>query len=277
LSLGYVNDPTLTDRRFVVNPFTGNPRDVVYRSGDRGRYRPDGQVEFAGRDDGQVKIRGYRVELGEIEARLHMHPSVAQAVVVAREDTPGERRLVAYVVLRAGEEVQGVALRRELAATQPEYMIPSAFVVLDAMPLTANRKIDKRSLPDPGAQTRPSTGDAPPRLPTEHALADIWREVLRVEQVGVHDNFFDLGGHSLLATQLVSRVRQACGVEIPVRALFETPTIAGLAATVDSARRASQRPESVPLRPVSREARRIRLDAQGAAIFPAAAPGSETR
>ncbi|HEU0052142.1 MAG TPA: amino acid adenylation domain-containing protein, partial [Longimicrobium sp.] len=197
LSRGYLNDAELTSARFVPNPLTGDPADRVYRTGDLGRYRPDGAVEPAGRVDGQVKVRGFRVELGEIEAALAKHPSVGEAVAAARGEGP-DRALVAYAVPREGAEIEAEALRAHLKSILPDYMVPAAFVAIAAVPLTANGKVDRRALPEPGPAAADSRSAAP-RTPTEEILAQIWAEVLRVESVGVDDDFFALGGHSLLA------------------------------------------------------------------------------
>ncbi|HEX2188234.1 MAG TPA: phosphopantetheine-binding protein, partial [Longimicrobiaceae bacterium] len=218
---GYLNRPELTAQRFVENPF-GEGR--LYRTGDRVRWLADGTLEYLGRLDEQVKIRGFRIELGEIEARLAEHPGVREAVVLAREDVPGDRRLVAYVV----GEVEADALRAHVRQGLPEYMVPSAFVVLDRLPLTANGKVDRRALPAPELASAEERYVAP-RTPTEEVLAGIWAEVLGIERVGVEESFFDLGGHSLLATRVVSRVRELFSVELPLRALFEGPTVAEMA------------------------------------------------
>ncbi|WP_420124962.1 non-ribosomal peptide synthase/polyketide synthase [Longimicrobium sp.] len=236
LSRGYLNDAELTAARFIPNPLTGDPADRVYRTGDLGRYRPDGSVEPAGRVDGQVKVRGFRVELGEIEAALAKHPAVAEAVVAVRGEDP-DRVLVAYAVPREGAGIDAEALRAHLKAILPDYMVPAAFVALAAVPLTANGKVDRRALPEPvisAEETRPTA----PRTPAEEILVQIWVEVLRRESVGVHDDFFALGGHSLLATRLLARVQNALGVVVPLRALFEGPTVAELAVRVEEMRRA---------------------------------------
>ncbi|HWM91847.1 MAG TPA: amino acid adenylation domain-containing protein [Thermoanaerobaculia bacterium] len=230
LARGYLGRPDLTADSFVPDPFSTGGR--LYRTGDLARHQSDGEIEFLGRIDHQVKIRGVRIELGEIEAVLSGHPEVREAVVTVRE-RGGERVLVAYVV---GEG----AFRSYLAARLPPAMIPSAFVVLDALPLTQNGKVDLRALPDPDWDEAASQGFAAPRTPTEELLAAVWSEVLGRSQVGIHDGFFELGGHSLLATQVVSRVRKTLGVEIPLRALFEAPTIAGLAERVEATRRGGE-------------------------------------
>jgi acyl carrier protein len=228
LARGYLGRPGLTAERFVPNPFAATPGERLYRTGDLARYLPDGNLEFLGRIDHQVKVRGYRIELGEIEATLTAHPAVREAVVVAREEGAGEKRLVAYVV----GEASGAELRAFVRSKLPEYMVPSAFVALAALPLTANGKIDRRALPAPEGRPEQERAYVAPRTPVEEVLAGIWAEVLRLDRVGVQDNFFDLGGHSLLATQVVSRLREAFSVELPLRALFETPTIMDLAEAI---------------------------------------------
>ncbi|MBU6352387.1 MAG: AMP-binding protein, partial [Chloroflexi bacterium] len=235
----YLNRPELTVEKFIPNPF-GPGR--LYKTGDLARWLPDGNIEYLGRIDHQVKIRGFRIELGEIEAVLGSHPAVQTCVVVAREDAPGDKRLAAYVVapgmLPADSRERVAALRSHLQSRLPDYMVPSAFVWLDALPLTPNGKVDRRALPAPESSV-PSESHAAPRTASEQALAEIWQQVLRVAQVGVQDNFFGLGGHSLLATQVLSRIRQQLSVELPLRALFEAPTVEGLAAEVDKLRQAS--------------------------------------
>ena len=206
----------------------------IYRTGDRGRYLSDGSIEFKGRTDEQVKVRGFRIEPGEIESALSEHEGVKEAIVVAREETGGEKRVIAYIV--AGQEGRpGInELRSHLKSRLPDYMIPSAFVYLDALPLTSHGKIDRRALPAPDAE-RPALAEAflAPRTGVEEMLASIWSDVLGV-RVGVNDNFFELGGHSLLATQVMSRVREVFGIEIALRSLFEQPTIGELAETIEA-------------------------------------------
>ena len=234
LARGYLNDDALTRRQFLINPFTNDAGDRLYRTGDLGRYLLDGGVEIAGRRDEQVKIRGYRIELGEIEGALRRQAGIDNCVVLARETAEGERRLVAYVVRRPGAKVEGSDLRRQLEQELPQYMIPSAFVILKELPLTPNGKVDREALPD-ADQLRPEieAGYTAAGTPIEEIIAGIVGQVLKVEQVGVHDNFFDMGGHSLLAMQLVARVRAALHVTVPLRELFETPTVAGLAASIE--------------------------------------------
>jgi amino acid adenylation domain-containing protein len=232
---GYLGRPGLTAARFLPDPFGGEPGARLYRTGDRVRWRPDGTLEFLGRLDEQVKVRGFRIEPGEIEARLAEHPAVREAVVLVREDAPGDRRLVAYVV---GDAAAGAdVLRAHLSERLPEYMVPSAFMVLESLPLTPNGKLDRRALPAPDFASAQGRYVAP-RTPVEEVLAESWAEVLRVERVGVEESFFALGGHSLLATRVVSRIREVFGVEVPLRALFEGPTVASLAGRVEEMRRA---------------------------------------
>ncbi|RKH75197.1 amino acid adenylation domain-containing protein, partial [Corallococcus sp. AB045] len=224
---GYAGRPGLTAERFTPDAFSSTPGARLYRTGDVVRWRADGQLDFVGRIDAQVKVRGFRIELGEVENALRAAPAVKDAVVLAREDSPGDKRLVAYVV---GEALDITALRAHLKQLLPEYMVPAAFVPLDALPLTSNGKVDRKALPAPDASVlRASHAYEAPATPLEEKLAALWSEVLRVPTVGRTDNFFELGGHSLLATQLVARVRAALDVELPLRALFEAPTISALA------------------------------------------------
>jgi non-ribosomal peptide synthetase component F len=226
LARGYLGRPGLTAERFVPSPFGAGER--LYRSGDLVRWRPDGVLEFLGRRDTQVKIRGFRIEPGEIEAALTAHAAVEQAAVLARADAGGGKRLVAYVVAAAGITPEASDLRQHLRQTLPDYMVPQAFVLLDRLPLTANGKLDRRALPAPDVTPR-SAGEAEPRNEVEAVLARIFAEVLGRERVGIHDNFFELGGHSLLAMQLINVVRAAFALSLPVRAVFECPTVAELA------------------------------------------------
>ncbi|PTL76744.1 non-ribosomal peptide synthetase [Vitiosangium sp. GDMCC 1.1324] len=235
LARGYLLRPELTAERFLPCPF-GPPGSRMYRTGDRVRYRPDGELDYLGRNDNQVKIRGFRIELGEVETTLQRHPDVREAVVVAREDVPGDKRLVAYAAAREGRTLDVSALRDGMRRTLPEYMVPSAFVVLEALPRNANGKVDRKALPAPATE-RPSLRPyEAPRTPTEELLAGLWRQVLGVERVGVHDHFLELGGHSLLATQVVSRLRSALKLELPLNAFFEAPTLEALARRVEAAR-----------------------------------------
>ncbi|HAM51733.1 MAG TPA: non-ribosomal peptide synthetase [Nitrospiraceae bacterium] len=240
LARDYLNRSELTAERFLPDPFHSAAGARLYRTGDLARYLPDGNIEFLGRIDHQVKIRGFRVEPGEIEAALRGHAAVKDVVVVAREDGLGEKRLVAYIVASEEPELTD-ELRRLLKKRLPEYMVPSAFMVMEALPLTLNGKVDRKALPDPG-HLRPELENAyvAPRTQTEVALVDVWREVLGIEKVGVFDNFFELGGHSLLATQVVSRLRKVFQVELPLRSLFESPTVEGLARTLHMAGKPEQ-------------------------------------
>jgi amino acid adenylation domain-containing protein len=238
LATGYAGDPPLTAAKFVPDPFGDTPGGLLYRTGDRARFRPDGTLQFLGRLDSQVKIRGFRIELGEIEAVLSEHPEVREAVVLLREDRPGDRRLVAYVVGERPPEPG--ELRSLVRAKLPDYMLPSAFVFLSCLPVTSNGKLDRKALPAPEAESERHR--LAPRTPLERSLVDLWSGLLGVE-VGVEDDFFALGGHSLIATQLAVQVRSRFGVDLTLRALFQTPTVAGLAATLAEARLA--RPEEL--------------------------------
>lgn len=234
LSRGYLNRADLTAESFVPNPFGSEPGARLYKTGDLARYLPDGNIEVLGRIDHQIKLRGFRIEPGEIESVLSEHPGICQSVVLAREDIPGDKRLVAYVVTRGSPAATANQLRAYLKEKLPEYMVPSAFVFLDDMPLTPNGKLDRNALPTPDQSCRGfEHGFAAPGTPVEEMIAGIWAEVLKLEEIGIHDNFFDLGGHSLKATQVMSRVREALQVDLPVRVLFEGPTVAELAARVE--------------------------------------------
>ncbi len=228
---GYLGRPDLTDEAFVPNPFNNDPDDRVYKTGDLGRVLPDGNFEFLGRKDHQVKVRGVRVELGEIETALRQHRAVREAAVAPHDDADSNKFLCAYLVL--AEPVEPGELRGLLAASLPDAMIPSGFLVLDELPRTLNGKVDRRALPRPEAGSRLQEGFTAPRTPVEELLAQIWAEVLRLERVGVYDSFFELGGHSLLATQVLARIRQALEVDLPLRVLFRAPTVAGLAQAVE--------------------------------------------
>ncbi|HYO68160.1 MAG TPA: AMP-binding protein, partial [Archangium sp.] len=234
LALGYLGRPELTSERFITDLFSTTPGARLYRTGDKVRWLADGTLEFLGRLDSQVKLRGFRIEPGEVESVLLQHASVRQAVALVREDAPGDRRLVAYVT---GDSPDASALRTFLQQRLPEYMVPSAFVHLEALPLNANGKVERKALPPPEASALSRKASRAPGTETERALASIWAEVLRVESVGAEEDFFSLGGHSLLATQVISRIRASLGVELPLRALFEAPTVAGLAERIQSASR----------------------------------------
>ncbi len=252
LARGYWGRPRLTAERFAPHPWGERPGERHYRTGDLVRLGPGGEIEFLGRIDHQVKIRGFRIELGEIETALASDPRVAAAVVVARKDAPGGGRLDAYVVSAEGGAGAGLGpeLRSALAAGLPDYMVPATVTVLAELPLTPNGKVDRRALPDPEGGAAPGReAYESPRTPTEETLAALWRELLGVERVGRDDDFFALGGHSLLATRLVSRIRNALGVDLPLRALFEAPTVAGLAERVAALR---GDPAAAPAPPVRR-------------------------
>jgi amino acid adenylation domain-containing protein len=243
ISRGYINAPDLTAERFIPDPLSDEFGTRLYKTGDLARYMPDGTIEFLGRIDHQVKIRGFRVELGEIEVVLTQHPAVEQALGVAREDVDG---LVAYIVTKKNQAPTVEDLRRFLKHDLPEYMVPSDFILLDAFPLTPNRKVDRRALPAPGrSRTDRDHLFSEPRNPIEQRIADIWAEILKLECLGVHDNFFDLGGHSLLATRVISRIRQEFQTDLPLRTLFENPTIAGVAAHITEMQQKRAVPEKL--------------------------------
>ncbi|RKH14792.1 amino acid adenylation domain-containing protein [Corallococcus sp. CA053C] len=247
---GYLGRPELTAERFIPDAFSARPGARLYRTGDVARWRADGMLDYLGRADFQVKVRGFRIELGEIEATLLQHPEVHEAVVLAREDVPGDKRLVAYVTAAEGHSLEAEVLKAHLKQHLPGYMVPAAFVLLEALPLNTNGKVDRKALPAPEASA--SSGYAAPTTPTEELLAGLWADLLRVKHVGREDHFFELGGHSLLATQLVSRLRGAFQVELPLRALFEAPTLAALAARVDAALQSGQLAAAPPIQRVPR-------------------------
>jgi acyl-coenzyme A synthetase/AMP-(fatty) acid ligase/aryl carrier-like protein len=233
LARGYLGRPELTAEHFIPHPFGTEPGARLYRTGDRVRYLADGQVEYLGRADEQVKLRGFRIEPGEVEAALARHPMVREATALVREDSPGQPRLVAYVVPAEGQSVEVTALRSALKEQLPEYMVPAVIVPLSALPLTSSGKVDRKALPTPeGVRPDAGTPFVAPRSQLEQELAAMWTELLGVERIGIHDNFFELGGHSLLATQLVSRVRGTFEVELDLAKLFAQPTIAALALQV---------------------------------------------
>ncbi len=234
LARGYWKRPDLTAERFVINPFSTDPAARLYKTGDWARYRADGNIEFLGRIDQQVKIRGFRIELGEIESVLRSHSGVREAVVgvVARDQE--EKQLVAYVVAAGEAAWTSAELRDYLKQKLPDYMVPTTYVMLERLPLTPNGKIDRKALPAPERSDSDEATYVAPRTPIEKILAGIWTEVLRLDQVGIKDNFFELGGHSLLAMQLISRIRGVLGVDVPLRNLFETPTVAGFAEYIEA-------------------------------------------
>ncbi|WP_242046320.1 MULTISPECIES: non-ribosomal peptide synthetase [Calothrix] len=245
---GYWKNEEKTQLSFVPNPFTdfaqklpGNRPDLIYKTGDLGRWLPDGNIEFLGRIDHQVKIRGFRVELGEIESLLGQHQAVKNVVVVVREENPDDKRLVAYVVPQSELDRDDInssklisELRNFLQEKLPGHMIPSFIVLLEALPLAPSGKVDRQALPIPSFQNESEFGFVAPRTPTEEIVADIWGQVLKQEHIGIHDDFFDLGGHSLLATQAISRLREAFKIELPLRSLFEAPTVAQIVPTIEN-------------------------------------------
>jgi len=255
LARGYLNRPALTAEKFISNPFSNRTGDRLYRTGDRARFLADGNIEFLGRIDDQVKIRGFRIELGEIESVLEKHENVKEAVITTREDTPGNKRLVAYIVTSNGVQPTTTEFHGFLKEQLPDYMVPSFFVFLEAMPLTPNGKIDRRALPAPDQESAAVSAVefVAPRTPTEEVLAKIWTQILGTERVGVNNNFFELGGHSLLATQLVSRIRDAFEVELPLRNIFEFPFVGELAKKIDIALLSDYGLEAPPIQLISRD------------------------
>lgn len=245
VSRGYLDRPALTAERYVPDPFSKENGARLYKTGDVGRFRADGAIEFLGRNDDQVKIRGFRIELGEVEANLRRHTRVKEAVVVAREDVPGDKRLVAYLTQTDQNALSVDDLRTHLKLALPEYMIPSAFVTLTALPISPNGKLHRKGLPAPGLDAYSVTDYVSPEGEVEEKLAHIWQKLLRVERVGRNDNFFDLGGHSLLAMQVIARMRESLGIELSPNVLFDNQTIARLAEYIGAlaeARRLAGRP-----------------------------------
>jgi acyl carrier protein len=233
LARGYLNRPELTAERFIPHPFTADPEARVYKTGDLVRFQHNGEIEYIGRLDHQIKLRGFRIELGEIESVLRQHPALEAALVILREDVPGDPKLVAYLVPKDTLPTVDV-LRQWTQQHLPLYMVPAAFVSLDALPLTPNGKLDRNALPAPdNSRALIESAYVAPQTATEATIAAIWAELLGLSRIGIHDNFFTLGGHSLLATQLMARITATCGVELPLRSLFEQPTVAALAASVD--------------------------------------------
>ena len=254
LAAAYINLPELTAQRFVPATFSMRPGERLYKTGDLVRRLADGNLEFLGRLDHQVKVRGFRIELGEIEAALAAHPLVKEVVVAAREDRRGANWLVAYVVPKPGGVGDSSEMRRFLRQRLPEYMIPSAFVILEALPLTSNGKLDRQALPMPSLERPAGAGDfVSPRNHSEEIVAGICAEVLGLEQIGVNDNVFDLGCHSLLATKIVLRIREAFQVELPLVRLFEKPTVAGLAEALESCGKSGAGLEVPPIRIAPRD------------------------
>jgi amino acid adenylation domain-containing protein len=230
---GYLNRPDLTVERFLPDPFSGAPDARIYKTGDLARYRSDGVLEYLGRADDQVKIHGYRIELGEIEATLLAQPEIQSCAVVAREDEPGKKVLVAYVVLRAGDVSSTDVLRAFLSERLPDYMVPTQFAYVEALPLTPNGKLDRKALPAPLRLSSSAGRGEAPRTKTEIAIAAIWSKLLKVDGIGIHDDFFDLGADSLLAIGLISQLRASFGVDFTLARLFEQPTIEGVSEVID--------------------------------------------
>jgi amino acid adenylation domain-containing protein len=255
LARGYLNDPASTAERFIPDPFAKKPGSRLYRTGDRARYLSDGNIDFLDRLDDQIKIRGFRVEPREIESKLSLHPAVANAVITSWEQDPDEKLLVAYTVPRDGHKASAGELRSFLREQLPDYMVPTLFVSLDQLPLTANGKVDRKALPPPLTHVDgPKTDNPPPQTPVEEVLAGIYAEILKTKPIGRHQGFFELGGHSLLATQVVSRVREIFQVELSVRTIFETPEIDRLARTIETARQSAGGLAVSPIVPAPRNA-----------------------
>jgi acyl-coenzyme A synthetase/AMP-(fatty) acid ligase/acyl carrier protein len=243
LAQGYVGNEALTAQRFLINPFNGDSGDRIYRTGDLGRYDSVGDVLFAGRADDQIKIRGFRVEPGAIQAAIRQYPGADSAAVVARSRQDGERILAAYVVPRSGVELNIRELLSFLHGQLPDYMVPTAFEIVQSLPFNANGKLDRRALLDLNSSgISLHVNYVKPGSPMEQRLADIWSALLGITRIGAKDNFFDLGGHSLLAMQLLSRISHACGRDIPLKSLFDNPTLAGLAAAIDESPNGSDSP-----------------------------------
>src|SRR5215470_13409805 len=255
LARGYYKRPELTAEKFIADPFSSKPGARLYRTGDLAKYLSDGNLQYLGRTDFQVKLRGFRIELGEIEAALEQHPAVRQAVVVVHEDrASNDRRLVAYVVFQPGEQLSSAEARVFLKQSLPDYMVPGALVGLDSLPLTPNGKVDRKALAQSElARSESALASVAPRTAVEEAVAGIWAEILRLPQVGAHEDFFALGGHSLLATQVMSRIRQVCQIELPLRVMFEAPTVAGIAQKIEQEKREGQLAPPPPILPVLRD------------------------
>ena len=250
--MGYYKQPELTSEVFIQNPFSDDPDDLIYKTGDLGRVLDDGNYECLGRKDEQVKIRGVRVEPREVEDTLRRHEAVKDVAVVDREDREGQKYLCAYVTL--GREVKPGELRGYMSGYLPDYMIPTQVVVMDQMPRTISGKIDRKALPKPVEVEGQSFGKKmSPRTPIEEVVAGIWRQVLGTGQLGVEENFFEKGGHSLLATQVVTRLRSALQVEMPLQSVFENPTIASLAEAVERELLDGKRPMAPPIERVVRD------------------------
>jgi acyl carrier protein len=240
LARGYTGRAELTAEKFIAHPFRVVGGERLYRSGDLVRWRGTGELEFIGRIDEQVKVRGYRIELGEVETVLRQHPEVSEAVVVVREGAARDQQIVAYIVSEDGAETPIGELRMFLKEQLPEYMIPAAFVRLDELPLTTSGKINRKDLPSPDGPPVAAETFVAPRTQTEEVIAKIWADVMQVESVGVHDDFFALGGHSLIATQMISRLRENFALDVPLRSIFETLTVARLAVVIETMQQRTQ-------------------------------------
>lgn len=255
LARGYLNRPGLTAEKFVPNPFVNQAGARLYRSGDLARYLPEGNIEFLGRIDHQVKLRGFRIELGEIEALLNKHPNLKHSVVIVREDQPGDKRIVAYLVAQQEPAPSLTVLRNYLKDQLPDYMVPATFVYLQALPLTPNGKVNRRALPIPDQHDYDADDlYVAPRSPIEEILVNIWSAILGPQRISIHDNFFNIGGHSLLATQVVSRIRDTFKVELPLKVIFEDPTIAKLAQAIEIAQSENDGNKAPALQPITRDA-----------------------
>jgi amino acid adenylation domain-containing protein len=249
LARGYLNRPELTAEKFISAPVS--PR--LYKTGDFARYRPDGMIECLGRTDSQVKLRGHRIDLGEIESTLRQYPDVREAAVLLREDDPGQKRLVAYLVISGKASPETNGLQQFLKARLPDFMVPGVFIVLEKFPLTPNGKTDRKALPAPSSRSPQGKDNLVlPATPTEETLAQIWQELLREPRIGIQDNFFEIGGHSLLAMQLLARLRTIFRAELSLRSIFEAPTIAQMAAILD---RQVKSPAKEPTSPLTRAQR----------------------
>jgi amino acid adenylation domain-containing protein len=253
LARGYFQRPDLTAEKFIPHPFSDEPSARLYKTGDLARYLPNGEIEYLGRIDNQVKVRGFRIELGEIEAVINQHPLISASVVIVREDETENKSLVAYITFQPQQTITIPELRRFLESKLPNYMLPTAIVVLKALPLTPNGKIDRRALPAPDlTQLISESNFVAPATPVEEMLAGVWTQVLGLEKIGVNDNFFDLGGHSLIATRVISQIRQVFEVEIPLRRLFELPTVSELAKEIQTAIKADKGLEVPPIERIAR-------------------------
>ncbi|HEX5736602.1 MAG TPA: phosphopantetheine-binding protein, partial [Blastocatellia bacterium] len=257
-----------TAERFVPDPYSGRAGARMYRTGDLCRYRGDGEIDYLGRVDQQVKVRGYRIELGEVEAALVSHPMVKEAVVVVREVREADKKLVAYVVSAGGEEVTASEMRRHLREKLPDYMVPTAFVKLDKLPMTPNGKVDRKALPAYKAESGAGATEGRQASEVEQVVAGIWKEVLGVEEVGIEENFFEVGGHSLLATQVMARVREAFGVEMELRRMFEAATVADLSLLIEKARNNGTKVKKKAITRVSRELYSVKVSPDGEITIP---------